>query len=296
MPEALRPVFLRAPAKINLTLDVLGKRADGYHELASVMQTIALYDTIALWPATGDEIRLDCNVPALNVPDNLVVRAAHLARSAKDNLPNVRIELVKGIPSPGGLGGGSSDGATVLRALNAWWQLGLSPAQLTEIAATLGSDVPYFIHGGTALIAGRGERVTPLPDILPLWLIVAQPPVHVPTPAVFRALDSADYSDSTATRTLVNAIQSGAPLDLADATFFNALQAGVLRDYPAVNTVREQLLASGAPVVRMSGSGPALYAPFRTLAKALPVWQAVQATGMRAWLTHTINRSASAME
>lgn len=291
MSDALRPLFLRAPAKINLTLDVLGKRADGYHDLASVMQTIALYDTIALWPVSGEDVHLDCDVPALAGQDNLAVRAVNLARAAKDNLPNVRVELVKGIPSPGGLGGGSSDGAAVLRALNAWWKIGLSLQRLTEIAAALGSDAPFFIRGGTALIEGRGERVTPLPAIRPLWLIVAHPPVSVPTPAVFRRLTPAAYSDGSATHALVNAIQRGKLINLTDATCFNALQAGVLQSYPLVNTVREQLLACGAPVVRMSGSGPALFAPFPTLAAALPVWQAVQSTGMCAWLTHTISES-----
>ncbi|MBA3827137.1 MAG: 4-(cytidine 5'-diphospho)-2-C-methyl-D-erythritol kinase [Ktedonobacterales bacterium] len=287
MLDLAPPLFVRAPAKINLTLDVLGKRADGYHELASVMQTIDLTDTVALWPAPEGEVTLDCDLPDLGGPDNLALRAALAIRAATGTTRGVHIELHKVIPMQGGLGGGSSDAATTLCALNAWWHLGLSDAQLLALAAELGSDVPFFIVGGTAHIAGRGELVTKLPDITPLWLVVAKPPVGVSTPAVFRALAPADYSPGTATAALEAHIRAGRLPNLNDATLHNALEDGVLRNYPAVATTRAALMVAGAPCVRMSGSGPTLYAPFTTLHAAAQVHQAAQAAGVQVWLTHT---------
>ncbi len=287
MLDPAQPLFVRAPAKINLTLDVLGKRTDGYHTLASVMQTIAIADTVALWPAPEGEVTLDCDLADLCSPDNLALRAALDLRAATGTTRGVRIELAKRIPMQGGLGGGSSDGATVLLALNTWWGLGLAEADLIALAAPLGSDVPFFIIGGTAQITGRGEVVTKLPDLVPLWLVVAKPPVNVSTPAVFRALPPADYSDGTATAALVGDIRAGTPPPLTDASLHNALERGVLRDYPAVAATRAALLAAGAPCVRMSGSGPTLYAPFTTLRAAAAVRDAARAAGLRVWLTHT---------
>src|SRR6516164_1857504 len=143
-----RCLFVPAYAKINLTLAVLGKRADGYHDLSSVMQTISLHDTLRLAPNHSGQITVRADRPALNTPDNLALRAAMALREAVgDASLGVEIELLKAIPSPGGLGGGSSDAASVLRALNALWGARLSHERLTELASTLGSDVPYFLTG-----------------------------------------------------------------------------------------------------------------------------------------------------
>lgn len=288
MPAPLPPTFIHAHAKLNLTLDVLGKRADGYHALASVMQSIALHDTLALWPAPEGEITFTCDVPELGGAENLVARAARRLQAVTGCARGARIELHKQIPAQGGLGGGSSDGAAALVALNRWWDLGLNQAQLIEMAAELGSDVPFFIVGGTALIEGRGEVVTSLPNLVPLWLVVAKPEVSVPTPGVFRALTPAAWSDGRATRDLVALIRAGTLPALNDAHFFNALEAGVMRDYPAVATTRDLLQQAGAACVRMSGSGPTLYVPCATLAEATRVFQAAQTLGVQCWLTHTI--------
>jgi 4-diphosphocytidyl-2-C-methyl-D-erythritol kinase len=288
--DPARPMVVRAPAKINLTLDVLGRRADGYHELASVMQTIGLHDTLVLHPAPEGQVSLTCDVPELANSDNLALRAAHLIRQATDCARGVRIDLLKAIPLQGGLGGGSSDGAAVLVALNRWWDLGLSQEALIDLAARLGSDVPFFIVGGSARVGGRGEVVTPLVDLPPLWLAVAKPPVSIPTPAVFRTLTPADFTDGTATDSLIAHIQAGTLPPLTNAALPNALEPGVLRDYPAVAATRDQLLAAGAPCVRMSGSGPTLYAPFIDLAAAATVYHAAQAAGMQVWLTPTMPR------
>jgi 4-diphosphocytidyl-2-C-methyl-D-erythritol kinase len=286
--------FVPAYAKVNLTLDVLGKRTDGYHDLASVMQTISLADTLRLTVTEDEGIACETDVAELRTEENLAAQAAHLLWGTLPERQRlgVRIELRKGVPAQGGLGGGSSDAATVLAALNALWRAGQDVSALQRLAAALGSDVPFFIRGGTCLIEGRGERVTPLPDAAPLWLVLAKPPVSIPTPAVFRALTCAEYSTGEASAAAVAAIHAGQPMP--EAALVNSLEPGVLRTYPEVAATREALLAAGAPLVRMSGSGPTLYAPFQTLVAAAEVYERVLAAGVRVWLCHTVSAAAVA--
>lgn len=286
-------VFVPAFAKINLTLSVLGRRPDGYHDLASVMQTISLHDTLRITTGSDEEITCDCDAPELRSPENLAPRAAHLLRATMDETMDetmgergVAIELRKEIPAQGGLGGGSSDAATVLVALNTLWGTGHRVARLEELAAVLGSDVPFFVRGGTCLISGRGEVVAPLPEAEPLWLMLAKPPVRVPTGAVFRALTPTDYGDDGATDAVVRAIRAGAPLPFARLA--NTLEAGVFHAYPEVAATRDALREAGAPLVRMSGSGPTLYAPFRRLGEAAAVYARARADGMTVWLCRTV--------
>ena len=291
-PVAFVPAF----AKINLTLDVLGKREDGYHRLASVMQTIALHDTLALRPvlhptAGGEEITCACDLPELETANNLAVRAAYLAHSTRDGwdgAAGLAIDLLKEVPVQAGLGGGSSDGATVLVTLNRLWRLGHSRQRLEQLSALLGSDLPFFVTGGTALIEGRGEVVKPLPDAEPLWLVLLKPPIPVPTGRVFQRLDPRDYTDVANTRAVVAAIRRGEPLPLAALS--NALERGVLAEYPAVTAAWDALVAAGAPMVRLSGSGPTLFAPFRDLRPASQVYHRMRAAGALCWLTRTVTR------
>jgi len=306
-----------AYAKVNLTLAVLGKRADGYHRLASVMQTISLHDTLRLAPlaldddtqATGEPpITFACDLPELGAADeNLAYRAARTVQrealvlggdSARRVRRGLALELRKETPTQAGLGGGSSDAATTLAALNVLWGLGLGATRLEALAATLGSDTPFFVGGGTALIGGRGEVVTPLPDAEPLWLILLKPRVGVSTAAIFRALTPADYGEAQDSEAVVGKIQAGQPLPFDRLT--NTLEPVTLRAYPAVAAARARLLVAGAPLVRMSGSGPTLYAPFRSLSEAAAVYGRLRAdmadagdasTDCDAWLCHTISRA-----
>src|SRR5216684_3027527 len=179
--------FVRAYAKINLTLDVLGYRADGYHDLATVMQTVDLFDTICLSATDDNRVQLVCTQPELSNDDNLAARAAHLVRQRLAIRQGVLIELHKRIPIAAGLGGGSSNAAAVLLALQQWWQLALSPSDLLNITASVGSDVPFFLTGGLALCEGRGEQVTPLTPYWPTamrWLLLLKPAIAVSTAAV----------------------------------------------------------------------------------------------------------------
>ena len=281
--------FIQSYAKINVTLDVLGRRSDGYHELASVMQTIDLYDTLCLTAIDEDEVRIFCSQAELSNADNLVVRAAQAVRKRLSLTRGVAIELQKRIPFAAGLGGGSSNAAAILLALQQWWQLPLSPTDMLALAASLGSDVPFFLTSGLALCEGRGERVTPLAASWPQslrWLLLLKPAISVSTATVFRALPTSDYSDGTHSRAVVQALQEGHvphPHDL-----HNGLERSVLEHYPQVAQARADMIQAGAPFVRLSGSGPTLFAPFFDLMRATRVQHQLLTQGYEVFLTRAI--------
>ena len=281
--------FVQAYAKINLTLDVLGRRTDGYHELATVMQTIDLHDTICLTATDDNRVHMICTAPELSNDENLAARAVSLVRERLASTQGVKIELCKRIPMAAGLGGGSSDAAAVLLALQQWWQLQLSPSDLLNMAASLGSDVPFFLTGGLALCEGRGERVTPLAPYWPpsmRWLLLLKPAISVSTRAVFHNLPASDYTDGTHTRVVSTALNAG---QIPNVDYLhNGLERGVLERYPEIAAAREDLLKAGARFVGLSGSGPTLFAPFAELACAFQVQQHLQAQGYEVYLSRAI--------
>lgn len=164
---------VRAHAKINLVLEVMGKRSDGYHEIKSIIQAVSLFDVLSF--EKSDQLEIGCNVPSLQSPDNLIVKAAEALREKTDYEGGARIRLEKIIPMDSGLGGGSSDGAAALAGLNKLWSLGLSQKELVEIAADIGSDVPFFIYSGTCRMEGRGDKITPLLDPAETWYLLVRP-------------------------------------------------------------------------------------------------------------------------
>src|SRR5579883_3086319 len=281
--------FVRAYAKINLTLDVSGRRADGYHELVTVMQTVDLYDTICLAESVDEGVHIRCSWPELSNAENLAVSAAQLVLRRLQIRRGVLLELHKGIPIAAGLGGGSSDAAAVLLAMQKWWHLPLSPDDLLEMAASLGSDVPFFLTGGLALCEGRGERVTPLASHWPAsmrWLVLVKPPISISTAAVFQSLPADDYSDGSHSRAVRAALETSHephPQDL-----HNALERNVLEQYPAVARARSDTLRAGAPYVRLSGSGPTLFAPFPDLSQAARTQQLLRAQGYEVYLSRAV--------
>ncbi len=282
--------FVRAYAKINLTLDVLGRRTDGYHELATIMQTIDLYDTLCLSASNDAQVRLICSRPELENDENLVVRAAALVRQRLRVRQGITIELDKHIPMVAGLGGGSSDAAAVLVALQHWWQLPLSSADLVAMAAALGSDVPFFLSGGLALCEGRGERVTPLPPYWPAemrWLLLLKPTISISTATVFRNLTPQAYTDGSHSRAVMEALKASRMPQLAD--LHNGLEQSVLAQYPEVALARDALLHVGAPFVRLSGSGPTLFSPFADFRQALQALHILQAQSYEVYLTRVVN-------
>src|SRR5256714_529181 len=286
---ALGRIVVRAPAKINLTLDVLGRRPDGYHALRSVMQTLELHDTLELRPAPA--IRFACDAPALAGEDNLVPRAARLLRTATGYAGGVDITLHKRIPIDAGLGGGSSDAAATLMALNRLWGLALAAERLAELGAALGSDVPFFLYAPLALVSGRGEVVEALPPVPPASVGLHQPPCGLSTARVFAALLPARYGDGSGTERLLAALQAGLPPEQWPAC--HGLQETVTALYPEVATTLERLRMAGAPQAVLTGSGSTVYALFARADDARRAYTQLTAAGHHAILTATVPAPAA---
>ena len=259
MSDDASRLTLKAYAKINLALEVLGKRPDGYHEVAMIMQSVSLHDTLILSLQESD-ITLICDRPELPCDhSNLAYRAAELLRREVGVARGVKIELNKRIPLAAGLAGGSTDAAAVLKGLNRLWGLALSPVELEQLAARLGSDVPFCLWGGTSLATGRGEILTPLPDFAGHGVVLANPSLQVSTAWVY-----GNYRDAAGNRrrdisSLRHSIEQPDFSAVAD-TLFNDLETVTVPAYPQVAEIQEQLLQAGAAGVLMSGSGPTVFA------------------------------------
>lgn len=279
-------IRLRAPAKVNLTLEVLRRRPDGYHEVATILQAVGLWDELALEEAEALSFR--CSVPELDGADNLVVKAANLLASEGNSNRGAAISLTKRIPVAGGLGGGSADAAAALVGLNALWGLGLSHERLSALAAQLGSDVPFFLSGGTAIATGRGELVTSLPAVRLAWLVVVAPDVTLPrkTASLYGALTAADYAGGRATEHAVARLTKGAALDAA--MLVNAFERVAYRVFPSLASFADAMRAAGAERVHLAGSGPSLFtlAPDEASGKAMA--ERLSAGGLRAWCVPTV--------
>lgn len=256
-----------AYAKINLTLDVFSKRADGYHSIASVMQTIGLHDTLVLTRRETPGIGFLCETPeTIPVPadaTNLVARAAQAAldavAGAQTVTGGVELRLIKRIPAQAGLGGGSSDAAAALVGMNALLGLGLADRRLTDLAASLGSDVPFFLVGGTAAARGRGEDLTALPDIPRLWLVVVKPEENVSTGWAYNALDAIpDRPSYRATKRMEEVIRTGDNERLIQWQC-NDFEIPVFEHFPKIAWLHDELRMAGAHVAHLCGSGSAVY-------------------------------------
>jgi 4-diphosphocytidyl-2-C-methyl-D-erythritol kinase len=282
------PLILRAPAKVNLTLEVLGRRADGYHDICSVVQAISLADELTFAPAP--DVTLRCDEPDLQGPENLVWRAADLLRRSAGVRQGAAIALAKRIPVAAGLGGGSSDAAACLRGLNALWRVDLGVERLMDLAAHLGSDVPFFmLPRGCALAEGRGERLTPLPPLPRRWLVLVKPPIGISAAAAYGALDATEWSDGTHTRAWLAQAKS---LGTVPAPF-NGLEPAALRAAPEAAAARDTLLAADAPYAVMSGSGSTYFCLFESEQEAKAVRLRVQAPGHQPYLAHFLSPSTA---
>ncbi|AOL36118.1 4-(cytidine 5'-diphospho)-2-C-methyl-D-erythritol kinase [Geobacillus sp. G4] len=250
---------IKAPAKINLSLDVLYKRPDGYHEVKMVMTTIDLADRIEL-VALPEEDAIRIVSQNRFVPDdcrNLAYQAAKLLKETFSIRQGVAISITKHIPVAAGLAGGSSDAAATLRGLNKLWQLGLTMDELAELGAKIGSDVAFCVYGGTALATGRGEIITPIPSPPPCWVVLAKPPIGVSTAEVYRnlELERVSHPDVDA---MVRAIERQDYAAICRLVG-NVLEEVTLKKYPEVAHIKEQMKRFGADAVLMSGSGPTVF-------------------------------------
>lgn len=270
-------IEVRAFAKINLSLDVLGRRTDGYHELRSVMQTISLHDTVRFH---HEESGITGSSPQGDY--SLIDRAiqAVLDKAGMESPPAIGYELAKRIPSAAGLGGGSSDCATAIRAVSTMLDLNLSSEELLSVAASLGADVPFFLTGGAALVEGRGERVKPLPDARTRWFLLAGQNTAVSTKSVFEAFKSDQHGDGEATGRALAALANGyvefGGNDLASTAIQYFPEIGQTFDTLAqvASLERIAMTGSGGTVVAMFENETQANESFRRLQNQLP-WLAV---------------------
>ena len=297
-------ISVRACAKINVVLEVLRKRADGYHEIATVLQSISLADELECEPAA------DLTLEAPPLPDeapNLVLRAAEALQEATGCQAGAALTLRKAIPLSAGLGGGSADAAAALVALNDLWKLYLEPAELARIAALLGSDVPFFLLGGTALATGRGERLDPLPDPLPRWLVLLIPEVLVrdKTRTVYRMLEpkwytSGGFALNLAQRLRTDPAATWRPLG-------NGLEPTAMQVFPGLRAARDALTEAtevawrefptpagedAEPDWNLSGAGPTLFSYFGERRAAERCRELLAERGYEGIVASTVGRHA----
>jgi 4-diphosphocytidyl-2-C-methyl-D-erythritol kinase len=259
----LQPFSLRAPAKINWFLKIIGKRDDGYHDLVSVMQCVNLYDELTFEQADTLELISDMDIPLM---DNLVYRAAYHLKKQTSYRKGARIILQKNIPHGAGLGGGSSDAACTLRGLKRLWGLKLNNMKLFDMAATIGSDVPFFLDGPCSLVEGRGEKLSPLKISSSAVLLLVKPPVPVSTADAYASWDKTKPEKLTKKPIdikLLVQVFTGQAFDLYGRLPENDLEQIVAAQYPVIREIKTQLLNSGAIISAMTGSGSAVYGLFR---------------------------------
>ena len=255
----------KSPCKVNLLLNIFGRRPDGFHELETLMQPVHLHDEIT-FDRTGNGIELSCSDQTLPVDSrNLVFRAAEKFFAAAEISSGVKIHLEKKIPLAAGLGGGSGNAATTLLALNELWGNPLAPEKLSEIAASLGSDIPFFLQDKPALATGRGEKIEPLenfPALADKAFLLIHPGFGISTPWAYQNLarfPGAVNGQKGRAQKLAGLLRSG-DLKAAASEFYNSLEAPALEKYPILQLYQEFLLANGARAALMSGSGSTTFA------------------------------------
>ncbi len=254
---------VQAPAKVNLSLEVLGKRPDGYHELRTIMQAVDLRDTLRIRPRQDGRISLSCDLDG--VPEgegNLVVQAAKLLKDEYQVSRGVDIDLRKKIPAGAGLGGGSSDCAATLRALNVLWELDLDAEELERLAGRLGSDIPFFVRGGTAVCTGRGEKVEPLPTDANLYYAIVLPDFPVSTATVYACCRDSLTMTDRGYKNIKEGVRQGNP-ELIGTSLFNALQEAACRQHPRLAHIQARIdnLAPGTRSYGhlLCGSGSSIF-------------------------------------
>ena len=288
-----RSVRVRAHAKINLDLRVLGTRPDGFHELRTVFQAIGLHDSVECVAREGP-FAIECDVAGVPLDRaNLSWRAAEtLWRSARRTGPlrDVLVRLTKRIPLQAGLGGGSADAAATLLGLVKLWRLPVRPSQLTDVAATLGSDVPFFLSGGTALGLGRGDEVYPLADLPRHWIVLLVPGFGVSSADAYRLYDDEREASGGANRREPQYVPG--PWPSRAAQMINDLEAAIARHHPEIDQMRAALRRSGALAAAMTGSGSTVFGLFQRRRDATAAVARLAGGAWRALLTESLDRGS----
>jgi len=274
-----------APAKVNLVLEVLGKD-NGYHRIRSVVQSIDLCDVLNL--ELDKEIRFECDEPRLR-RDNLVTRAVSLFKESTKCDLGARIELRKHIPWGAGLGGGSSDAAATLLSLNELWRLEMPLSRLIRLAFELGSDVPFFIHKGTALVEGKGERVRPQPPLPSTSFVLLVPPLpKVPdkTQQMYSSLRVADFTGGEFVEAALLSLRQGQRPD--PDVMFNVFENVAFNLFPGLEKYRRILEEAGAPQAYLAGSGPCLFALFSRKEEAADLFSRLKKQRLECYLAYSL--------
>ena len=282
---------LKALGKINLGLDVLGRRENGYHDVRMVMQTLYLYDNVTLQKKSAPGIEIDSNLFYLpNDEDNIAWKAAKLLIDEFDIKDGIRIHLDKHIPVAAGMAGGSSNAAAVLYGMNQMFRLGLSQKELMERGVKLGADVPYCIMRGTALAEGIGEQLTALPPMVKCPILIAKPQISVSTKFVYENLK---LDENTVHPDIDRLVEDIRRKDLAAITsdMGNVLETVTIPNYPVIAEIKEHMMEHGAAGAMMSGSGPTVFGLFDDKEKAVAAYEAMQASGLakQVYLTSIYN-------
>jgi len=276
-----------APAKINLTLEVLAKRPDGFHEIRSVIQTINLCDSLHF--QSGENIGFKSSMPGWVPEESLVSKTVSLLQEATGCGKGATIEVRKRIPSVSGLGGDSSDAAAILCGLNRLWGLDLSHQELLKLAWQLSSDAAFFLYGGTALVEGRGERVTPLPPFPLMWVVLMMPPVsrlHRKTERLYASVKASHYTRGQITDRFVTWLTGGG--GIAPFIVFNVFDNVAPDSFSGLEAYWQQFLKAGAKEVHLAGSGPALFTLEKDKAQAETIYRHLQQQGLQSYLTNTL--------
>lgn len=277
----------KAPAKINLCLNVLNKRSDGFHEMEMIMTPIDLADRLS-FTLQSSGITLDSNSSFMPLNEkNIVYQTARMLKEIYDVPHGVTVFIEKNIPIAAGLGGGSSDAAATLRALNRLWKLNLSIDRLAELGDQIGSDVPFCIYGQTAFVTGKGEKVAPLPPVPHAWVIVVKPPkgisswtvfkdLPVSTLPVFRIADMKKAIEESSYERIISAAG-------------NALEEKAMLQNPMISELKEKMIEFGADTALMSGTGPTVYGLTQSYSKAKRIVNGLKGFCKEVYLVRTIN-------
>ncbi|WP_159888045.1 4-(cytidine 5'-diphospho)-2-C-methyl-D-erythritol kinase [Paenibacillus puerhi] len=269
-------VFEKAPAKINLSLDVLYKREDGFHEVEMVMTMVDLADRIEMQELPRDTIIISSQAGYIPLDEkNLAFQAARLIKERYEVKQGVYIHLDKKIPVAAGLAGGSSDAAATLRGLNKLWKLGISNEELQRLGSVLGSDVPFCVTGGTAVARGRGELLEPIEAPPQCWVVLAKPPINVSTAEIYGKLRASEIQRRPSTPHIIEAIRHKRFDDLC-AALGNVLEEVTLDLYPEVKQLKEVMMRLGAEGVLMSGSGPTVFGLVSKEAKVARIYNGLR--------------------
>ena len=255
-------IRLKARAKINLGLDVLGKRGDGYHEVRMVMQTIGIYDRLILTKIPEEEIRITSNLAFLPVNENnLIYKAIKLLKDEYHFPGGVSVDLNKFIPVAAGMAGGSTDAASTMFGVNRLFGLNLSMGKMMELGVRLGADVPYCVMRGTALAEGIGEKLTRITPVPHMWILIAKPQINVSTRLVYEQLDMGGIQKHPDIDGIIRAIEAQDVVRIAQS-MGNVLENVTVPLYPVIETIKQDMLSHGAINAMMSGSGPTVFGIF----------------------------------